>query len=311
MARQREPRHPARMMTTGAALGDRTPRPPPRRGRWLGWASLILPSALLLVPFFFAPLAIMLVYSFYRFVPGGRQEPAFILDNYWRFVSDPFYRSILGDTLLMGAAVTGLALLLSYPLAYTLARSRSRWKGLLTVIVLIPLMTSVVVRSYGWMILLANNGVVNALLAALQLPPTQLMFNFTGTIIGLTEVLMPFMILTLSGVIQQIDPDLEDSVRSLGGSSWHVFRDVILPLSLPGIAAGSLLVFVLSVSAFATPKLIGGARTKVMATIVYDQATAVLNWPFAAACSFILIALVLGLTILQGRLLAATRAWVK
>ena len=285
--------------------------PRPRRGGWLPWATLMLPSALLLVPFFFAPLAIMLVYSFYRFVPGGRQEPALILDNYWRFVSDAFYRSILVDTLLMSAAVTGLALLLSYPLAYTLARSRSRWKGLLTVIVLIPLMTSVVVRSYGWMILLANNGVANTLLAALQLPQTQLMFNFTGTIIGLTEVLMPFMVLTLSGVIQQIDPDLEDSVRSLGGSAWHVFRDVILPLSLPGVAAGSLLVFVLGVSAFATPKLIGGARTKVMATIVYDQATAVLNWPFAAACSFILIALVLGLTILQGRLLAAARGWVR
>jgi putative spermidine/putrescine transport system permease protein len=308
MAVEREPRHPADMMVAGQPLSG---PPRARHGRWLGWAALMLPSAILLVPFFFAPLAIMLAYSFYRFVPGGRQEPAFILDNYWRFVSDAFYRSILGDTLLMGAAVTALALVLSYPLAYTLARSRSRWKGLLTVVVLIPLMTSVVVRSYGWMILLANNGVVNSLLATLQLPRTQLMFNFTGTIIGLTEVLMPFMVLTLSGVIQQIDPDLEDSVRSLGGSSWHVFRDVILPLSLPGIAAGSLLVFVLSVSAFATPKLIGGARTKVMATIVYDQATAVLNWPFAAACSFILIALVLGLTILQGRLLAAARAWVK
>ena len=296
-------------MGTLPAAGDASR--PPRRARWLGGVALMLPSALLLVPFFFAPLAIMLAYSFYRFVPGGRQEPAFILDNYRRFVSDAFYRSILGDTLLMGAAVTALALVLSYPLAYTLARSRSRWKGLLTVIVLIPLMTSVVVRSYGWMILLANNGVVNTLLAALQLPRAQLMFNFTGTIIGLTEVLMPFMVLTLSGVIQQIDPDLEDSVRSLGGSSWHVFRDVILPLSLAGMAAGSLLVFVLSVSAFATPKLIGGARTKVMATIVYDQATAVLNWPFAAACSFILIALVLGLTILQGRLLASARAWVK
>jgi len=305
MAGERVPDHSAGV--TATASGPRPARP----GRWLPWAALMLPSALLLVPFFFAPLAIMLAYSFYRFLPGGRQEPALILDNYWRFVSDAFYRSILVDTLLMGAAVAVLALVLSYPLAYTLARSRSRWKGLLTVIVLIPLMTSVVVRSYGWMILLANNGVANTLLAVLQLPRTQLMFNFTGTIIALTEVLMPFMVLTLSGVIQQIDPDLEDSVRSLGGSSWHVFRDVILPLSLPGVAAGSLLVFVLSVSAFATPKLIGGARTKVMATIVYDQATAVLNWPFAAACSFILIALVLGLTVLQGRLLAAARAWVR
>jgi putative spermidine/putrescine transport system permease protein len=226
-------------MGTTATAGAIASRPA-RRGRWLGWAALMLPSALFLVPFFFAPLAIMLTYSVYRFLPGGRQEPRV---HTWTTTGGssptPSTGRSLGDTLLMGAAVTALALVLSYPLAYTLARSRSRWKGFLTVIVLIPLMTSVVVRSYGWMILLANNGVVNTLLAALQLPRTQLMFNFTGTIIGLTEVLMPFMVLTLSGVIQQIDPDLEDSGPEPG-------RELVarLPRRHPaaqpaGIAAGS------------------------------------------------------------------------
>jgi putative spermidine/putrescine transport system permease protein len=133
------------------------------------------------------------------------------------------------------------------------------------------------------------------------------MFNFTGTIIALTEVLMPFMVLSLMGVLQSIDPALEEAARSLGAGRWKVFRDVILPLSLPGVAAGSLLVFALAIGAFATPQLVGGARTKVVATVVYNQAINVLNWPFAAAISFILMVIVLGLTVLQGRVLGTLR----
>ena len=261
----------------------------------------------MLLPFFLAPLAIMLAYSVYRFVPGGQQIPAFTLENYARFLFDGFYASILADTLLMGLAVTLLSLALSYPLAYTIARSRSRWKSWLIIIVLVPLMTSVVVRSYGWMILLTNNGVVNTALALLGLEPVRLMFSFTGTIIALTEVLMPFMVLSLVGVLQSVDPALEEAARGLGAGRLAVFRDVILPLSLPGVAAGSLLVFALSIGAFATPQLVGGARTKVVATVVYNQAVNVLNWPFAAAISFVLMVIVLGLTVLQGRVLATLR----
>lgn len=271
---------------------------------------LLAPGALLLGGFFFAPMGIMLAYSVYRFVPGGQQVRDFVLDNYARFVLDAFYRSILLDTLLLGLAVTAGSLVLSYPLAYTVARSRSRWKGVLVVIVLVPLMTSVVVRSYGWMILLARNGLVNAALEALGLSPVKLLFSFTGTVIALIEVLMPFMVLTLVGTLQNVDPALEEAARSLGAGRWRVFRDVVLPLSLPGAAAGSLLVFALSISAFATPKLVGGATTKVVATVVYDQAVNVLDWPFAAAISFILLVLVLGLTVVQDKLLARTRRWV-
>jgi putative spermidine/putrescine transport system permease protein len=263
----------------------------------------LVPAALVLGPFFFAPLSIMLRVSFNRFVPGGRQAEALILDNYHRFFGDPFYLGILLRTLGMALAVTLLALILSYPLAYTLARSRSRLRGLLTAMVLVPLMTSVVVRSYGWTILLAQGGLLNSALGLLGLPPVRLMFTLPGVIIALTEVLMPFMVLTLTGVLQSVSPTLEEAARSLGGSRWRVFRDVLLPLSLPGVAAGSFLVFALSISAFATPILVGGASTQVMATMVYDQVLSALNWPFAAAIAFSLMLFVLGLTVLQGRIL--------
>jgi len=300
------PDHRARVSGVATAATARpVARRPVRRG--LGRALLLAPGLAVLLPFFLAPLAIMLTYSFYRFIPGGQQAPAFSGENYGRFLFDAFYERILADTLLMGLAVTTLSLALSYPLAYTIARSRSRWKSWLIVIVLVPLMTSVVVRSYGWMILLANNGVVNSALTALGLQPLPLMFNFTGTIIALTEVLMPFMVLSLMGVLQSIDPALEEAARSLGAGRFKVFRDVILPLSLPGVAAGSLLVFALTIGAFATPQLVGGARTKVIATVVYNQAINVLNWPFAAAISFILMVIVIGLTVLQGRALGSLR----
>jgi putative spermidine/putrescine transport system permease protein len=129
------------------------------------------------------------------------------------------------------------------------------------------------------------------------------MFTLPGVIIALTEVLMPFMVLTLTGVLQSVSPILEEAARSLGGNRWRVFRDVLLPLSLPGVAAGSFLVFALSISAFATPILVGGASTQVMATMVYDQVLSALNWPFAAAIAFSLMLFVLGLTVLQGRIL--------
>jgi putative spermidine/putrescine transport system permease protein len=247
----------------------------------------------------------MLRVSFNRFVPGGQQAEALILDNYLRFFGDRFYLGILLRTLGLALAVTLLALILSYPLAYALARSRARLRGLLTAIVLVPLMTSVVVRSYGWTILLAQNGLANSALGLLGLGPVRLMFSMTGVVIALTEVLMPFMVLTLTGVLQSVPPALEEAARSLGGSRWRVFRDVLLPLSLPGVAAGSFLVFALSISAFATPILVGGASTQVMATLVYDQVLSALNWPFAAAIAFSLMLFVLALTLLQGRVLGS------
>jgi putative spermidine/putrescine transport system permease protein len=276
-----------------------------RAAAWCGGLRLplLLPALTLLLLCFFAPLGITVRYSFNRFVPGGLQEPAFVLSNYSKFMFDGYYAAILLRTLALGAGVALVTLLLGYPLAYAIARSRSRWKGLLISATLIPLMTSVVVRSYGWTILLSDSGIINDMLTAVGLPRIKLLFTMTGVILSLTQVMMPFLVLTLVGVLQNISEDLEDAARGLGAGRWHVVRDVLLPLSMPGIAAGSLLVFALSISAFATPRLVGGASIEVMATMIYDQVLNALNWPFASATSIIMLAIVLVLAILQSRLL--------
>jgi putative spermidine/putrescine transport system permease protein len=273
---------------------------------------LMSPALLLLVLAYLAPLGILLVYSFYEFRPGGVMIPAFTLRHYLRFLSDPFYLYILWRTVLLGLWVTAWCIVLGYPLAYVLARTRSRYlRGILVTLLLVPLMTSVVVRSYGWMILLANNGLVNKALLALGViqSSVQLLFNTTGVVIALVAILLPYMILTLMPVIQNISPSLEEASQSLGASPWRMFRDVVIPLSLPGVGAGSILVFVLTIAAYATPRLVGGSRLLVMPIFVYDQTMALLNWPFASATSFILLALVLGLMALQGRLVEGGSTW--
>lgn len=293
---------------SATAVAGRPARRPGLLARHRDWAILLAPSAIVVLGLFVVPLAIMVRYSFDRFIPGGLQESAFIPDNYQRFFESGLYRDVLVRTLWIGLLVTATTLVLSFPLAYALARSGRTWSRILTIIVVVPLLTSVVVRSYGWMILLGEGGVVEKTTTAVGLPKTQWMFTSRGVVISLVEVLMPFMVLTLAGVIQQIDPKLESAVRSLGGGSWQVFRDVVLPLSLPGIAAGCLLVFVLSISAFATPALVGGQQTQVVASVIFQQATNALNWPFASATSMIVLVLVLALVLAQGRLLRRSPA---
>lgn len=282
----------------------------PRR-YWLP-ALLVSPALLLLLLAFVAPLGILLAYSFYESGPGGAMIPAFTLRQYRRFLGDPFYLYVLWRTVLLGLWVTAWCIVLGYPLGYVLARTRSRLlRSLLVTLLLVPLMTSVVVRSYGWMILLANNGLVNKTLLALGVTdaPVQLLFNTTGVVIALVAILLPYMVLTLVPVIQNIAPALEEASQSLGASPWRMFRDVVIPLSLPGVAAGSILVFVLTIAAYATPRLVGGSRLLVMPIFVYDQTMALLNWPFASATSFVLLALVLGLMALQGRLVERRATW--
>ena len=273
---------------------------------------LIAPAMLLLLFGFVAPLGILIAYSFYEFRPSGEMIPAFTLTHYLRFLGDPFYLYVLWRTVSLGLWVTGWCLLLGYPLAYFLARSRSRHvRALLLTLLLIPLMTSVVVLSYGWMVILANNGLINKALLALGVieAPVQLLFNMTGVTIALVAILLPYMILTIMPVIQNIEPSLEEASQSLGAAPWRMFRDVVVPLSLPGVWAGCILVFVLTIAAYATPRLVGGSRLLVMPIFVYDQAMALLNWPFAAATSFILLALVLVLMTIQGRLVEKRSDW--
>ncbi len=273
-----------------------------------GWVPLLLlmPILSVLLAFFVYPVGILARFSFYIARPGGQMIPGWVLENYRRFLLDPFHLGILWNTIDLGLWVTAVCLVLGYPLAYSLARTRSRRiRGLGITVLLIPLMTSVVVRSYGWMILLATSGPINKLLLALGIVdrPLQLLFKPQGVVTALAEVLLPFMVLSVMPVIQGIDVHLEEASQSLGAGPLATFRRIIIPLSLPGVAAGSILVFVLTISAFATPRLVGGATTQVMSIFIYDQAMSVFNWPFGGAVSILLLLVVLLLTWLQGRVL--------
>jgi putative spermidine/putrescine transport system permease protein len=282
-----------------------------RTSRALGALAILLPGLLVLLLFFALPLVGMFDISLRGFAGPGQVTATLSASNYLQFLADPYYRAVLLRTLGIGLAVTLLCLLLGYPYAYTLVRSSRRVAALLTVLALVPLMTSVIVRTYGWMLLLGKSGPLAALLAALGLPPLEAMYTVGGTIVALAQVLLPFMVLSLATAIQQIRPELEDSVRSLGGGALQVAKDVLIPLSLPGMAAGSILVFTLSISAFATPLLIGGVRTKVVATVVYEQAITLLNWPTASAGAFVLMLIAVLLAWLQARIIRWRTQWTR
>ena len=211
---------------------------------------------------------------------------------------------IVGRTIFLGLAVTLLTLVIGYPLAYFLARSRSPWRHWLTILVVFPLLLNLVVRTFGWMTLLANRGLINEWLIAAGLieKPIKLLFNFTGLLIGLSHIFLPFMVLVLIGTIQNIPRDVEDAAMTLGASRREVLLKVTLPLSLPGILSGSILVFVLTISALVTPRLLGGPTYQVMSTLIFDEFLKILNWPRGAAMAFILTAIVLVLVWGSGRL---------
>ena len=271
------------------------------------WMPLLLlaPSLAILIAVFAIPLGILGRYSLYRTEAGGVMVPAWVLDQYRRFLFDPLYLRLLGKTLALALAVTAVTVVLGYPVAYGLARTRSRRRRALGVTaLLIPLMTSVVVRSYGWMILLASTGVVNMLLVGTGLlaRPVQLLFTPLGVVIALAEVLLPFMVLSLLPVLQGVDRALEEASQSLGAGAVATFRHIILPLSRPGLVSGSVLVFVLAVGAFATPRLVGGPTSDVITVFIQEQTLSLLNWPFGAAAACVLLFLVLALIWIQGRL---------
>lgn len=253
---------------------------------------LILPTLLFLGCFLVAPYVNMLVMSFRNPSTTAVFAPGFTLANYGKALTDPYYLGVLAQTIALGAATTAIAAIIAFPVAYHLARTRSRWKGLLYAGVLSPLLVGVVIRCYGWIILLANNGLINAALKKLGWFPhgLPLMYNTFGIAVGLVHVFLPFMILPILSAVQSIDPALEDAARSLGASRSRTMLRVVLPLSLPGIQAGAILVFVLTISAYVIPILLGGLKVKLTPTLVIQLLIDAFLWPFGAALAFVLAA---------------------
>jgi putative spermidine/putrescine transport system permease protein len=272
---------------------------------------LLAPLALVLAAFFLLPVLIMLPTSFREYTPGAGLTPdLWTLENYTRIVTDDYYREVIWRTLGLGFAVTLACLVLGYPLAFLIARGPERWRTPLILLVIFPMLLNLVVRSFGWIALLANRGLINNLLVDLGLiaAPIKLMFNLTGLMIGLTHIYLPFMVLMLVAAIRNIPRDVEAAAATLGSGRLHVFTSVTLPLSAPGILAGSILVFVLTISALVTPRMLGGPTYKVMATVIYDEYMQTLDWPSGSALAFTLTLLAIGVIWLSSRL---TRSWAR
>lgn len=257
-----------------------------RFGIWGTIVLLALPIAFMLA-FFAAPFAAVVVSSL--------QDPegGWSLANYIRLVTDPYYLEALWTTLSIALWVTAITIFLGYPLAYFMAfRVRNRWlKRLLYIIVVTPLFTSNVVRAFSWIILLGRNGFVNDLLISLHLTdkPLPLLFNKVSIVIGLSYIMLPFMVLSVAAILQNIDTRLKDAARDLGAGPWTTFVNVTLPLSLPGVVSGALMVFTLCVSAYVTPSILSGGREVVMSMLVFQQYATVLNFGFGATLAVALL----------------------
>lgn len=184
-----------------------------------------------------------------------------------------------------------LALVLGFPVAYFLARTQSRYKSLFVILLVFPLMVGNVVRAAGWMVALGNAGVVNAVLQAMGLidGPLTMMYTPTAVVIGTTAVVMPYLILTLQSVLEGMDLSVEEAARNVGASFFTTLRRIVLPIAAPGVAAGTMLVFILCMNAYATPVLLGGSGLTMMAPALYDQITKASNWPFGAALAVVLV----------------------
>lgn len=260
-------------------------------------ASLLMaaPFLALVIVVFVLPLVLLLRESL--LVP----EPT--LAHYARAFGEPVYLRVMGRTLRIALLVTLACLVLAYPLAWVMARSRGLALALLAAAVLLPLWTSVLVRTYAWMVLLQRNGVVNQVLGGLGLTdqPVRLLYTETAVVLAMAHVLLPFMVLPIYSALKGIPDDYARAAQVLGASGWSTFREVIWPLSLPGVTSGCLMVFLLALGFFVTPALIGGPQQMMIATLVSQQVREMLDWPFAGALVGVLLVFVLALTLVFRR----------
>ncbi|MCL4186241.1 MAG: ABC transporter permease [Rhodobacteraceae bacterium] len=256
---------------------------------------MLAPAFVLLLLFFILPYVSIATMSLREASTRAVHGEGWTVSHYTTALTDAYILTVIGRTVLMGGLVTLLALLLGYPVAYHLAMSRSRWTSLLYVCVLSPLLVGLVVRTFAWMIILSNNGVVNQTLRSLGLIdfPLQLMNTPAGVVIALTHVFLPFVVLPLLGNLQAINPEVSMAARSLGASRLRTFLKVTLPLSLPGLQAGAILVFVLSISAYVTPALLGGVRGRTMSVLIVQYLVDTFRWPAGAALATIMAAVAL------------------
>jgi len=265
---------------------------------------LLLPGLLIVGALLIVPIVWLLGLSF---VSEGR----FSLEHYQRIFDDPSYAKSFAITFQIAGTVTGLTILLGYPLCYWMLRLKPPWRGVALTCVLIPFWTSLLVRSYAWLILLQRRGLVNTWLQGLGLAdePLALMYNVTGTVIGMTHILLPFLVLPLFASMQRIDGDLMRAAAALGATPLFAFWRIFFPLSLPGLTAGGLLVFVLSIGYYVTPQLLGGGTTVMAGQLIQRNVELFSSWGAASAVSVVLLGIVLLLFWVMNRLVPLDRVF--
>lgn len=255
----------------------------------------LAPTAGVLAALFLIPLAILLGYALLTRGAYGGAFPPWTFEN-WQRLADPLYLGILGRSVAVALVSTAICLVLGFPLALFIARAGRR-KHLYLYLVILPFWTSFLVRTYAWMFLLRDTGLINEALLALGLieEPLPLLYNYGAVILGLVYGYLPFMVLPLYATLERLDPALLEAAADLGARPWQTLRRVVAPLTMPGIRAGSLLVFIPCLGAYLTPDLLGGGKTILVGTLIQNQFTNARDWPFGAALSLGVMAVVMAL----------------
>lgn len=295
-------------MGRSAAVVARTRRD--GSSRWAGL--LLLPGAAWLVIFAVLPLGFTFVMSFWTSTIFGTTA-TWTFDNYLKFVDEPVYVSVLLTTIRIAIVTTVLSLLISYPIAWFLATRRGTARTIIVIAVFMPFWTSYVIRTFLWLPILGRNGVINHLLlwlGVIDQPLTDLVYNESTIYLGLVYVYTLFMVLPIYLALDRLDPRLIEAAADLGATPFHIFRRIILPLSLPGVLSGSIMVFLLSCGAFVTPSLLGGPSASMFGNLISSQFSHSNNWAFGAALSIILIAVVLTFLLIVGRKIGLQRVFV-
>ncbi len=259
---------------------------------------LLSPALLSITLLVIVPMSFMLVYSFYENLDLAVDVPAFQFGNWQELFSDSYYLNAIWKTLRLSVIVTVLAAVLGYIPAYFIANTYFRHKWLLLLLLILPFWVSFIIRTLSWIHIMGNQGAINGILQWLGLinEPISMMYSEFAVIVGFIHVFLPYMILNVYVSLEGIDGNLEPAARTLGCTPWQAFREVTLPLSLPGLAAGSLLVFVLTAGSYVTPLILGGPNDFLFGNLIYDAVISELNWPMGATLSFALLVL-LGLVV--------------
>jgi ABC-type spermidine/putrescine transport system permease subunit I len=271
-------------------------------GRRFG-AALLTPIGLLYLVFLIAPISFFLAMSVFKYDAFTLYKPELTGANFGRLAFDPYYRAIVVLTLKIAALTTTFSFLLGYPLAFFLSRTKSAWRGVLMFLVIAPLMTGVIVRTYGWIVLLGSEGTVNGVLLALGViaRPLQILNTQFAVVVALVHILMPYMVFPLFSALAAQDPNIERAASTLGAGKARIFFEVTLPLSRSGILMGSILVFTLTAGAVVTPALLGGKDVQMMGQTIYDLVLHTLNWPLASAVASTLVLLQFAIILLYFR----------